>query len=277
MKPNVLPISLIIFITILLFGNKLAKAQDSIWERIDEGLFIGEFISQQKSIVGDSKIVIIKINPDKYLFKLLSSRELNVPNMTAAEWCKKYRLIGAINAGMFQADGKTNVGYMKNYNFINNPKINPKYKSVAAFNPLDNKRPLFRIYDLDIHDAREIIDTYNIVVQNLRLIKRPGKNRWSPQKKKWSEAALGEDKEGNVLFIFSSSPYSMHDFNNILLKLPIGIVAAQHLEGGPEASLYFSYKGKTIQLFGSYETNFNENDSNNSYWPIPNIIGISKK
>ncbi len=68
----------------------------------------------------------------------------------------------------------------------------------------------------------------------------------------------------------------MHDLNNTLLKLPIGLVAAQHLEGGPEASLYFSYKGRTIRLFGSYETAFNENDSNSYFWPIPNIIGFVK-
>ena len=266
----------IVFVAVIVSGNGTAKAQDSAWERIDEGLYIGEFISPQKSVVGDSKIFIIKIDPDKYMFKLFSSRELDVPNMTAEEWCKRCKLIGAINAGMFQADGRTNVGYMKNYKFINNPKINPVYKSMAAFAPHDSKSPPFRIYDLDVHDAKEVISSYNIVIQNLRLIKKPGENRWSQQKKIWSEAALGEDKEGNVLFIFSRSPFSMHDLNNTLLKLPIGLVAAQHLEGGPEASVYFSYKGRTIKLSGSYETGFNENDSNSSFWPIPNIIGFVK-
>ena len=89
--------------------------------------------------------------------------------------------------------------------------------------------------------------------------------------------ALGEDKQGNILFIFCRSPYSMHDFNNILLQLPINIVCAQHLEGGPEASLYFSYKGIVINKFGSYETQFNKNDNNDHAWIIPNVLGIAKK
>lgn len=274
MKPKVPLIFLII--TILLFSNKLTIAQNSIWKQVDKGLFVGEFISQQKSIVGNSKIFIIKINPKIYSIRLLSSSELNVPKMTVKEWAKKYKLIAVINAGMFKADGKTHVGFMKNFNFIDNPKILSTYQSVAAFNPINKNKPIFRIYDTDIYDIEKIIKSYNTVIQNLRLIKRPAKNRWTQQYKKWSEAALGEDNEGNMLFIFSRSPYSMHDFNSILINSQIGIVCLQHLEGGPEASLYFSYKNKTLELSGSYETNFNENGNNDSYWPIPNVIGIER-
>ena len=267
----------IFFAIILGFGCQISHAQNAPWQKMADGLFVGEFLSPQKSDVGDSKIVIIKINPRFYSLRLLSAKELHIQNLTAKKWCQKYNLIAAINAGMFQADGKTNVGYMKNFTFFNNPKINSAYQSVAAFNPIDSQKPPFRIYDTDSYNIHDIIKNYNTVIQNLRLIKRPRLNRWSQQSKKWSEAALGEDQQGNALFIFSRSPYSMHDLNKILLALPIHIVCAQHLEGGPEASLYFSYKNKTLELCGSYETDFNENDTNVSYWPIPNVIGVKKK
>lgn len=97
------------------------------------------------------------------------------------------------------------------------------------------------------------------------------------QQKKWSEAALGEDKSGNVLFIFSRAPFSMHDFNQELLGLGIDIVAAQHLEGGPEAQLYFKIDSWELEIFGSYETGFKENDDNSISWPIPNVLGIRPK
>ena len=96
-------------------------------------------------------------------------------------------------------------------------------------------------------------------------------------KKKWSEAALGQDKDGNVLFIFSRSPYSMHDLIDILKMLPIDIDCAQHLEGGPEASLFFSHKNIKIETMGSFETGFSENNENHFYWPIPNVIGFVHK
>jgi len=68
----------------------------------------------------------------------------------------------------------------------------------------------------------------------------------------------------------------MYNLNNTLIDLPINIECAQHLEGGPEASLYLKYKDVELKYIGSYETSFWDN-SNNDFWPIPNIIGITKK
>jgi hypothetical protein len=109
----------------------------------------------------------------------------------------------------------------------------------------------------------------------LRLIKKPGTNQWSQQSRQWNEAALGEDDAGHILFIYSRSPFSMHDLNNELLAAGIGIVAAQHLEGGPEAQFYLHVGSFEMEMYGSYETSFRENDSNSSAaWPVPNILGL---
>ena len=251
--------------------------QDSIWTKIDEGLFYIELRTMKESIVGNSKITIICINPKLYDLRLLTASELTENALSAQEWVKKYNLICAINAGMFQTDYKSNVGYMKNYDHLNNSKVNSKYFSIAAFNPVDDNFSPCRIFDSDETDINQIIKSYNTVIQNLRLIKRPGINKWSKQNKKWSEAALGEDRAGNMLFIFSRSPFSMYEFNESLLSFPIEIVCAQHLEGGPEASLYLYHNGVELKRVGSYETDFNENDNNIDYWPIPNVIGLLKK
>ena len=69
----------------------------------------------------------------------------------------------------------------------------------------------------------------------------------------------------------------MHDLNEILLNSGIGIVAAQHLEGGPEAQLYINVGDFELELCGSYETSYNEDNSNTTSWPIPNIIGVRPK
>ena len=154
---------------------------------------------------------------------------------------------------MFQTDYSSNVGYMKQFDYINNSNIN-HYQSIAAFNPKDSTKEKFKIFDIEKNNGylnkkyiNKIIDEYESVIQNLRLIKRSAENRWSQQSKKWSEVALGEDSNGNILLIFSPSAYSMHDLNNILLELPIDIMCAQHLEGGAEASLYLKYKDLTIR------------------------------
>jgi hypothetical protein len=114
-------------------------------------------------------------------------------------------------------------------------------------------------------------------VQNLRLIKRPGSSAWGQQEKRWSEAALGEDSSGRILFIFSRSPFSMHDLNHELLSSGIGLVAAQHLEGGPEAQLYINAGDTQLEMFGSYETAFREDNSNSIAWPVPNVLGVRRR
>lgn len=247
----------------------------SAWQIIDQGLFVGHFESPQKSIHGDSKITVLKIDPEFYDINLYSASENGQSNLSIREWAQKYDLTAAINAGMYQTDYTSNVGYMKNFNHVNSPGVN-HYLSAAAFNPKSESDPPFRIFDLDEIEMDEIKPKYNTIIQNLRLVKRPRENRWPQQEKIWSEAALGEDIDGNILFIFSRSPYSMHDFNNILLNLPIELQCAQHLEGGPPASIYLNTKNHKLEYVGSYETNFFEDDENLLLWDIPNVIGITK-
>ena len=176
---------------------------------IDEGISYQTFKANQSSIIGDSEITIIKINPDLYDIKLFSSDEYEHSNLTVKEWVEIHELTIAINAGMFQSDHSSNVGYMKQGEYINNPYIN-HYQSVAAFNPKKTDMPLFKIFDiekvngaLEKDKVRYVINNYESVVQNLRLIKRPRENRWPKQFKIWSEIALGEDSSGNILIIFS--------------------------------------------------------------------------
>lgn len=267
----------ILLAIILVSSQSFAQSQaDSSWQQIDEGLHIASFSVQETPLAGDGRIQIVRLNPAKYQLTILSAANAPHGNLTVDDWCKKYQLIAAINAGMFQTDYLSNIGYMKHFEYVNNGRKNA-YQSVAAFNPIDSSDAAFRIFDLDTVPFTEITDAYQSVVQNLRLIKRPGENRWSRQEKRWSEAALGEDDKGNILLIFSRTPFSMHEFNRILLKLPINLRCAQHLEGGPEASLYFSHQNVEISQMGSYETGFNESDDNHHFWELPNVIGVLKK
>ena len=250
---------------------------------IDEGLSYQIFTNANESSVNTSEIVIITIDPNFYNINLFSSKDYNHDNLTVKEWSEKHGLIIAVNAGMFQEDYLSNVGYMKQFDSINNSNIN-HYQSIAAFNPKDTNKDKFKIFDiekingvLDTEYIKSIIDEYETVIQNLRLVKRSKENRWPQQVKKWSEVALGEDSSGNILLIFSRAPYSMHDLNNILIDLPINLECAQHLEGGPEASIYLKYNDIELKYIGSYESLFMENNNNNIFWEVPNIIGISKK
>lgn len=234
------------------------------------------FKASQPSPRGDSKITVLRVDPNLWDLVFVGASLTGDPTgRTAKEWSTTHDLTAAINAGMFATDYKTHVGYLRFREHLNSSHVN-KYLSVAAFEPRRAGPPRFRIFDLDRPGItlETILRDYTSAVQNLRLIKRPRENRWSQQEKMWSEAALGEDAAGRILFLFSRSPFTMHDFNEELLRLDLGLVTAQHLEGGPEAQFYLHAGDTELELFGSFETSFNENIGNAAPWPIPNVLGL---
>lgn len=269
-----------VIIEISLFINFINQIHHNDWQTLTPGIELQILDAKSISAEGDSKITIVRIDPRLWELVFAGISQPGEESIkTAKEWCESNKLITAINAGMFATDYRTHAGYLKHWDLVNSRYIN-NYQSILAFNPVQGRDlPPFRIFDLDTPGItiNSIQENYSSVIQNLRLIKKPGINVWKKQERKWSEAAIGEDKEGRILFIFSRSPFSMHDLNEILLNSGISIVAAQHLEGGPEAQLYIKVGDFELELCGSYETSYNEDDSNNTLWPIPNIIGVRQR
>jgi len=249
-----------------------------VWQTLEPGLELASFPTGEQSLAGDEVVTVLRVDPSAWDIEILcASQRKDRKSMTAKEWCERRGLVAAINAGMFAADGCAHVGFLAADGHLNCGRAN-RYQSVAAMAPRSAGRPGFRIFDLDKGASiKAIRKDYRYVVQNLRLVRRPRDNRWSQQDRAWSEVALGEDEQGRALFIFCRSPYGMHDFARILLALPLGLVCAQHLEGGPEAQMYVAAGGRELELVGSYETGFFETDMNHTAWPIPNVIGVRPK
>jgi hypothetical protein len=265
---------LIVFLLGLSLLQIVSPASD--WKTVAPGMDYKYIAARTPSAVGDSRIFILRVDPNLWQLEAFGiSQTGESTGHSARDWSQQHKFSAAINAGMFATDFKTHLGYMGSAAHVNNSHPNA-YQSVAAFDPRDSHSPPFRIFDLDtpgLHFA-EIQKNYASALQNLRLIKKPGSNQWSQQDRQWNEAALGEDDTGRILFIYSRSPFSMHDLNNELLAAGIGILAAQHLEGGPEAQLYLHVGSLEMEMYGSYETSFRENDSNSAAWPVPNILGL---
>jgi len=258
----------------LAFGALIASGAPE-WQTLAPGMEL-RYVTPHGASGSNSAITILRIDPKQWELALLGTSQTGeLAGHTAREWCMKGKFTAAINAGMFNTDGKSHIGYMRNGEYVNSSKRN-SYQSVAAFNPHDGGTAAFRIFDLDAPGVsfEGILKDYGAVVQNLRLIKRAGVNAWPSQDKKWSEAALAEDDRGRILFIFLREPFSMHDLNQELLGAGIGIVAAQHLEGGPEAQLYFRAGGVEKEMFGSYGVSLQMNGENTIPWPIPNVLVV---
>ena len=263
----------ILLLFLLVFSFSLFSQTKIPWEKLEDGLEFANVKGHLTSTVGDSKVGILKIDPDKFSFKMVSAKELKTQTRTAPGWVKSQNLIAAINAGMYQMDYATNVGYMKNYDFVNNSRLN-KDNTIIAFNRKNENVPPFQIIDRTCQDWEMLKNNYESFTQSIRMVDCNQKNRWSQQPKKWSIACIGVDKSGNVLMIHCRSPFSVRDFINIILRLPLDLHNMIYLEGGPEASLYIDHPKKKVGMVGSYETGFFESDDNKEFWPIPNVIGV---
>jgi uncharacterized protein YigE (DUF2233 family) len=229
------------------------------------------------SRVGDSTAFVLRIDPKKHPVDLFGSAVDGKPRARADAWVERHALAAAINAGMFDTDMSTPVGFARAHGKALNPSWKKDYQAVFVSQPDDPKLPAADIVDLACDaGAKERIAKYQVALQSMRMVDCAGKNLWGPSKREWSAALLALDADGNVLFIHVRSPYTMHQLVDDLVASPLKIKKAMYLEGGPEASLVLDVTGHRVDRFGSFETGFNENDDNKAHWEIPNVLGVKK-
>ena len=260
------------FSLIPFLGGLVLTSPTIPWKEADEGLLVAEFES-----VFDKDpyaLTVIKVDPGRYSFKLLCATEYGKEPLTTKQWASSHNMLAAVNAGMFQENGLTSVGFMKNFDHVNNPRLS-KANTVLAFNPVEETLPEIQLIDRECQNFNDLRQKYKSFVQSIRMISCDRQNVWTAQDSKWSTLAVGMDTEGNILFLFSRTTHSVHDFIEILLSLPLSLKSAMYLEGGPQASLYLSTPKMTLErngMWGGVEDNALQFSL-----PIPNVIGISKK
>ncbi len=242
-------------------------AEQVQWQPLQPGVELAVFGAHDP-------LYVVRIDPAQAHLRAALASETGAPR-TAGEWCRTGGLSVAINLGMFQNDARSNVGYLRNAQHINNRRWNA-YRSVLALHPKDAAKPPLVWRDLDQNNATGDLGEYDLVVQNLRLIAGERRNVWAASPKRWSEAAIAVDSHGRLLFLFSRTPHTMRDFNALVLGLPLDVTRAMHVEGGPEASLSIHTATVNLDLCGSYETGFLQDDSNHEQWPLPNVLGVSR-
>lgn len=250
------------------------------WQKLDEGLFYTEIIGPHVSKISDSKVSILKIDPAFFNFELVTASGADSILRTAKEWCEIKTLSGAVNAGMYSLkDHISCVGLMQTFNHVNNSQVKQGFNALAVFNPKNKSLLPLQIVDMINQDWKKILDNYYSCFQSIRMIDNNGKAVYWKKKPaiKCSMTVLAIDKKGDILFLFSRSPYSANEMINFMLKPVLQIQTAMYLEGGPEATLYVKTTNSEIIKFGSYVSFTKPDDTNVELRKMPNILGIRKK
>ena len=220
----------------------VAGNSDEPWQNLEPGLELARFE------VGEAVVEVLRIDPALWQTVALAVSDLGGDNRTMRQWATEFDLAAVINAGMYATDLRTHTGYFHTGDHVNNPRwVQRDYRQAACFEPREAGLPRFVLQDLDAVPESTFVHHYDIVIQNLRLVRKTRENRWQPQSRRWSEACLGEDARGRLLWIYCRRPLDMHAFNEIILGLPLELVAAQHLEGGAQARLWLNPDPSGVQ------------------------------
>ena len=242
------------------------------WNQAAPGLDAAVFDVPGAAAPGDSGITVVRIDPARWELVLLSADEHGDEIRTTSEWAQEFDLAAAINAGMYREDGLTSVGFMKNFSHVNNRHVVKHYKAALAFNPEDDELPPAQLIDFECQNFGSLKKQYQSVVQSIRMIDCDGNVVWSQQDEQHSITALAADTRGRIMFTFTRTRRSVHDFAQALLDLPLDVRNAMYLEGGAQSTLYLDHGGVSFEKVGATDM-----FENTTAWPLPNVIGVRVK
>lgn len=249
------------------------------WTQLAKGVEWCETDAPFKSVVNDSRLTLLRIDPKEVEFEMFCATELDRKARTVVEWADSFRLDIVFNAGMYDLGNKlVSRGYLRHNDHFNNANIHPTFNSMLAFNPVDSTKAACDILDMECNNWATMKTKYRSYAQGLRMLDCHGKPmNWTKRKQSCSMLVMAKDSSGKLWMIFTRSPYLHNDMIAFLQQFPEKLTNAIYMEGGPETSLYANVGGRKIEKVGSYVSQTYETDKNDHFWPLPNVIGIRLK
>lgn len=255
----------------------LRKTDYSHWQSLAKGVQYIETDAPKISYVGDSKITILKLDPSAMEFHVYAATHGDSARKNAYEWADSLRLNIVFNAGMYSLGRPLNArGFLKTFDHYNNPNLIEGFNCMLAVSPNDtNKYNNIDILDLQCANWSQAKNEFEGYVQCLRMIDCNGSPmQWNRKKQSCSMLVAAKDPKGYFYLIFSRSPYTHNEMIGFMKDMPFDLSHALYLEGGPETTLMIDVNGHCIQKVGSWISSSYENDKNDYFWNLPNIVGI---
>lgn len=176
-------------------------------------------------------LTIVRADPRSVPFVLLNPPETT--GVAMAELARREKLAVAINAAMFARDYATSIGYMRNYERVNNPRISPKLQGFLCWNPKHSADPAVAI------GGKDCLPRYHTVFQTHRMIDGAGNILWKKGSSIYRNVGLvGVDKDARVLFFHHPSLTDVHELVAGILALGLELRGLLYLDGGSHGSLF---------------------------------------
>lgn len=263
---------ILLFSLFFCFNIHCQSSKDISWNSFQEGIDTAEYIAIEKSILGDSKLFLVRIDPQKVVFELKCATSEKIEPLTVEGWAEVYGYSLVFNAGMYDLiHQKQSRGHMKDRKSVNNPTIHPKYNGWFSIDTLTSKA---KIHDLEA-EGLQTIEAFSEGFQAMRMLNNQGNPMdWSKKKQACSMLTMSIDSKGLIYLIFCRSPYLHATMISFIKSLPIDLKTTLYLEGGPETSVFLKNEKATIRKIGSYVSDTYPTDANSKFWKLPNVVGI---
>ncbi len=249
------------------------------WTALEDGLEMAELSSQAGTgMPSYATIRILRIDPHHFTFRLFSARWEGGAPRTLREWAQSKGLAAAINACMFQKDGLTATGYMREGGQVNNGRIAARYGAFFTANPRTEGLPPAAVLNRSHDDWQALLPQYGTVVQNFRLTDRAGDPLWPQDGPAHAVSAVAQAMDGQILFMHCAEPVTIHAFASLLKLHPeLCLKDALYAEGGKEAALLVRSKEGQTRVWGGMSPLRYLFTAGGQEVILPNILGIVRR
>ncbi|MDR2695523.1 MAG: phosphodiester glycosidase family protein [Deltaproteobacteria bacterium] len=243
------------------------------WQELEAGLQFAALASSQAESAAN--IDVLRIDPALFTFSLHSSGAGGPASRSLAAWAEQEDLVLAINASMYLPDYVTSTGYLRYGAHVNNPRIHGKFGAFFVAGPDTPDLPQAAILDRERDPWAAHLPRYRLVVQNYRLIDTEGKTLWLPGGPEHSIAAVGQDRQGHILFIHCRVPMTGEAFAAALLRAPLALRSLMYVEGGSQAAMLVRCPRLRRLWIGQSSVAFLHPPGNGS--ALPNVLGARRR
>ena len=248
-------------------------AASPLWQELEAGLHFAAFASSQEESA--ASIDILRIDPELFSFSLHSAGAEGPASRPLSAWAEQEDLVLAINASMYLPDRVTSTGYLRYGAYVNNPRIHGKFGAFFVAGPDTPDLPQAAVLDRDSDPWTERLPRYKLVVQNYRLIDTEEKTLWLPGGPEHSIAAVGQDRQGHILFIHCRVPMTGEAFAAALLRAPLALRSLMYVEGGSQAAMLVRCPTLRRLWIGQSSMAFLHSPENGS--ALPNVLGVRRR
>ena len=241
------------------------------WREAAPGLDVRELTLPDE----EGSLLVLRIDPNQKDFTLCAAGKDGRGARPLGKWAEEYDLLAAINASMYLPDGQTSTGYMRYDDYVNNGRQVSRFGAFFVAGPDREGLPRAALLDRDADNTAELLPHYRLVVQNYRMTTKDGKILWAEGGPLYAISAVGQDAQGNILFLHCREPMEAYEFARQAMALPLQLRQIMYVEGGGQAGLLLRSTAMTRESSGQSRTPLLV--SGKYGVAVPNVLGVVER